>query len=190
MRQFPQVLGKSCKTIIASLILVLGVAKATVAFADGPTKKLQPSPALQPARVPDVSLGSEGFFCGKVVNAQGRPIAKAEITLCQSNKVIAKVVTHEQGDFYVTGITPGVYQLVVSPDRVVTVRVWDGRTAPPVARPELLVVLADQTVRGQRRIGELLPLENTVIVAGMVAAAIAIPIAVANSNDHVEPVSP
>lgn len=191
MDLFPWFPSKSCKKkIIASLIYALGIAGAMVASADGPAKQSPPLPKPQQLRIPDVSLSREGIFSGKVVNAQGRPIAKAEITFCQSNKVITKVSTYDQGDFYVSGLPPGVYQLFVSPNQVVTVRVWDGQTAPPSARSELLVVVDDLTVRGQRRIGELLPLESTVVVGAMVAAAIAIPIAVANSNDDVEPVSP
>jgi hypothetical protein len=191
MDLFPWFPSTSCKKkIIASLIYALGIAGAMVASADGPAKQSHPLPKPQQLRIPDVSLSREGIFSGKVVNAQGRPIAKAEITFCQSNKVITKVSTYDQGDFYVSGLPPGVYQLFVSPNQVVTVRVWDGQTAPPSARSELLVVVNDLTVRGQRRIGELLPLESTVVVGGMVAAAIAIPIAIANSNDDVEPVSP
>jgi len=190
MALFPWLLRKNCKkSTIASLICALGLAGAMVACADGTTNQSPISSKPQQVRIPDVSLSREGIFSGKVVNAQGRPIAKAEITFRQSSKVITKVSTHEQGDFYVAGLPPGVYQLFVSPNRAVTVRVWDGQTAPPSARSELLVV-DDLTVRGQRRIGELLPLESTVVVGGMVAAAIAIPIAVANSNDDVEPVSP
>ncbi len=170
--------------------LLVGIVGSTVACADNSAQTTGTLPKRSQPRVVDVSLSRDGVFSGKVVDAQARPIEKADILFRQSGEQVAKVSTSRQGDFHVTGLTPGVYQLVVLPDRAVTVRVWDKRSAPPVACPELLIVMADDTVRGQRRIGELLPLENTVVVGGMVAAAIAIPIAIANSSDDAEPVSP
>jgi len=161
-----------------------------VAFADQPAKETGSVSPPRQVRIPDIALTPDGALLGKVVDTQGRPIAKTQLLFCQASKTIAKGSTQEHGDFRVTGLRPGVYQVVVSPNRAATVRVWDKQTAPPVARSELLVIVGNDTVRGQRRLGELLPLENTVVVGGMVAAAIAIPIAVANSSDDAEPVSP
>lgn len=176
---------------IMTLILLLRPASLTDAYAAPPERQTGPSSAPPQARIPDISLGQEGMLCGKVVNAQGVPVSKAEIGIYQSNKMVAKVLSGEHGDFSVTGLRPGVYQLIVSANQGVTVRLWEKRTAPPAACPKLLVVVNYDTVRGQRRIGELLPLDNTtLVVGGMVAAAIAIPIAVANSTDDTEPVSP
>lgn len=178
------------RSLQVSMTSLLAFIVLPVALADQPAKESRFMPPRREVRIPDVSLREDGAFFGKVVDAQGCPIAKAEILFCQTSKTIAKVLSHEQGDFYVTGLRPGVYQVVVSPNHTVTVRVWDKHSAPPIARSELLIIVGHETVRGQRRLGELLPLENTVVVGGMVAAAIAIPIAVANSSDDTEPVSP
>ncbi|MGQ9505107.1 MAG: carboxypeptidase-like regulatory domain-containing protein [Thermogutta sp.] len=176
---------------IMSLILLLRLPTLTSAYAAPP--ETQPRPAASPPqiRIPDISLGEKGILSGKVVDAQGNPVSQAEIAVYQANATVAKVISGEHGDFCVTGLRPGVYQLIVLPNQGVTVRVWEKRAAPPAARSQLLVVVNYDTVRGQRRIGELLPLDNTtIVVGGMVAAAIAIPIAVANSTDDTEPVSP
>ncbi|MBC7078514.1 MAG: hypothetical protein H5T92_09460 [Synergistales bacterium] len=45
-------------------------------------------------------------------------------------------------------------------------------------------------VRGQQRVDELLTIDDKLVVGGMVAAAIAIPIAIANSDKDVTPISP
>jgi len=180
-------MGWLMKVSVTSLLAFMVL---PVAFADQPVKETETTPAPRQARIPDVSLSQDGAFFGKVIDTQGRPITKAQILFSQANKTVAKVSSQQHGEFRVTGLRPGVYQVVVSPNQAVTVRVWNKQSAPPTARPELLVIVGDETVRGQRRLGELLPLENKLVVGGMVAAAIAIPIAVANSSDDNEPVSP
>ena len=183
-------LQKSLSEHVGWVVLLTAIVGSTVAFANNSAQPTPTPPGHLRPRAVDISLSQNGVFSGKVVDAQARPVEKAEILFRQSGKQVAKVSTSRNGDFDVTGLTPGVYQIVVLPDRTLTVRVWNKRSAPPVARPELLIVIGDDTIRGQRRIGELLPLENTVVVGGMVAAAIAIPIAIANSSDDTEPVSP
>ncbi|ASV72641.1 hypothetical protein THTE_0039 [Thermogutta terrifontis] len=143
-------------------------------------------------RIPDIRLVGRNTLQGTVVSPQGAPLANVLLTLYRpdSPKALTHARSDRQGRFQIVGITPGIYHLRVEPDSLATVRVWDATTAPPSARDQLLVVVGTQTIRGQRQVDELLTIDDKLVVGGMVAAAIAIPIAIANSDKDVTPISP
>ncbi len=63
-------------------------------------------------------------------------------------------------------------------------RLWAPRTAPPAAQQRVLLVSDSKVVLGQNCGGNALGwLANPWVLGGLVAAAIAIPLAVANSDD-------
>lgn len=128
----------------------------------------------------DVQLDRGGHLNGVVLDAQGAPVAGAVVTLRQVDRQLARTRTDASGRFRAGPLRGGTYQLQVG-GRARLVRVWAANTAPPAASDVALIVAGDGLVRGQ------LPLEefcasDAVIIVGMVAAMIAIPIAVHNSR--------
>lgn len=177
-------------------VVLAGVMLGLFGWMAGLTADETPSRRAVTTSLPDLRLDPRGGFSGQVVNPQGQPQAKTPLVLYRHNsqsgwELATKLTTDPQGRFRTTGLRPGMHQLVVGSDQQTMIRVWDAKMAPPGARPELLVVTGDGLSRGQRPFGAITPGEKAFIVGGMVAAAIAIPIAVANSDDDDEaPVSP
>ena len=61
---------------------------------------------------PDVALGGE--IQGRVLNAQGGPVAGATVTVTASNKPSpAKFVTATDGSYAIPDLEPGVYTVIV-----------------------------------------------------------------------------
>lgn len=167
---------------------------AQPALAGAPVAAPQAAPA-----VADVALAEGGLFTGKVVNAQGAPIAKTEVSVRLADEEVAKATTNEEGVFAVTGLRSGLYT-VVAENGQVTYRVWDAGVAPPVANQSALIVTGDEVLAGQYPgYGAPMPhqgghpgilgwvREHPLLVGGAIAAAIAIPIAVADDDDPASP---
>ncbi len=144
--------------------------------------------AMPLARIPDVRLDGEGRLLGVLVDGDGVPMGRRELTLRKLQPKAEPVViqTDAAGRFTSDRLSGGLYEIRLD-RRGQVVRLWEKQAAPPKALPALLVVATDTTVRGQRRVGEVLS-SDTLILGGLVAAAIAIPLAVSGSDDG--PVSP
>jgi hypothetical protein len=135
----------------------------------------------------DLALGPGGRLQGLVVDVQGVPVAAAPVVVRQWQGDITVATSDRLGQFAVQGLRGGTYQLLVGQQRLI-VRAWTTEAAPPQARSMVLIVVNDPLVRGQ------LPLQDyfasdAFVVAGLVAASIAIPILTRNS-DHGQPQSP
>lgn len=161
---------------------------------------VQPALAGSPVALPavaDIALTDGGLMTGKVVNAQGAPIAKTSVSLQQAGQEIATAVTNEEGAFAVQGLRGGLYQ-VVSNGGVVSYRLWAPNTAPPAANQSALIVTGQEILNGQYCGPNSCPpgqgggngggimgwvREHPLLVAGGIAAAIAIPLAVADDDD-------
>lgn len=147
---------------------------------------LATSPAVARSAVADVALAEGGLFSGKVVNAQGAPIAKSDVSLRQAGEEIAVAKTNEEGVFAVQGLRGGLYQ-VVSEGGAVSYRLWAPGTAPPAANQSALIVTGDAVLAGQHG-GHGYGImswvrEHPLLVAAGVATAIAVPLAVADDDD-------
>lgn len=151
----------------------------------------QPAFAQAPVAMPavaDIALADGGLFTGKVVNAQGAPLAKAAVSLQQAGHEVASTVTNEEGVFAVQGLRGGLYQ-VVSERGVVAYRLWEANTAPPAANQSALIVTGDSVVNGQygppqHGSGIMSWVrEHPLLVAAGVATAIAVPLALADDDD-------
>jgi len=140
------------------------------------------------ARIADVHLDGEGRLLGLLVDGDGVPMGRRELTLqkLQPKTAPVQVKTDAAGRFTSERLSGGLYEVRLD-RRGQVVRLWEKEAAPPKALPALLVVATDTTVRGQRRVGEILG-SDTIVLGGLVAAAIAIPLAVSGSDDG--PVSP
>lgn len=160
---------------------------------------LASAPIVESAQAPavaDVALGNGGLFVGKVVNAQGAPLAKVAVSMHQAGQEVATTTTDAEGVFAVQGLRGGLYQ-VVSEGGVVSYRLWAPNTAPPAANQSALIVTGGDVVNGQQYCPPAAPAcppshgggilgwmrEHPILVAAGVATAIAVPLALADDDD-------
>ncbi len=126
----------------------------------------------------DVALQAEGTFHGRVVDASGRAQPGVEVALVQRQQAVASTTTDAEGQFAFSGVRGGVYE-VTTLGGSEAVRLWAPRTAPPAAQNALLLTGGGDVVRAQLWGG----LSNPWVLGGIVAAAIAIPLALSNDDD-------
>ncbi|QDS99817.1 carboxypeptidase-like regulatory domain-containing protein [Adhaeretor mobilis] len=138
----------------------------------------------------DVALDAQGALVGQVVDAQGRPTKGIAVVVSNARRTY-KTVTDERGDFRVDNVSGGTYQVQVGV-QMKQCRVWKSLAAPPAATQGVLIVSGDDIVRGQTYCGSPVScsptnvgdvLTHPLVIAGVVAAAIAIPVAIHNSDD-------
>lgn len=142
--------------------------------------------AATPNVAADVALRDGNVLLGQVVDPQGSAQAGIPVLLLQGDQALVRTATDTHGYFAVRGLPGGVYQ-IATPEGCGAYRVWAAGTAPPSAQPGALVVNGDQTVRGRNGGALRFWLCQPVVLAGVAATAVAVPIAVASSD---EPVSP
>lgn len=135
--------------------------------------------STQQPMVHDIALGEHGSLLGQVVDSQGIPQANADVSVWQNENRVATAKADEKGNFQVTGLRSGVHQ-VAAGEGVSVYRFWAPNTAPPSASNQAMVVNDQNVVRGN---GVVSFLTNPWVLAGIVAAAIAIPIALNNDDD-------
>jgi len=140
----------------------------------------------EPPTIRDVALHQDGLLLGQVLSKDGTPVAGVPVTISRENRVLGTATTNEKGIFAFRGLKGGVYQLT-SANGVVAYRVWQSQTAPPGASPAAIVVAGEDAVRGQLGRGYLgMFLSRPLVIAGVIGAAIAVPLAIALSEDEEE----
>jgi hypothetical protein len=121
---------------------------------------------------------------GQVVNEQGAAQANVPVSLRYQDRDLAAAKTTKEGYFAFKGVRGGVYQLVAAKGHGVY-RVWSPGTAPPAAQEGAMVVSDDTVVRGQENCGGFRAfITNPLVIAGIVATAVAVPVAIHNSQHH------
>lgn len=146
--------------------------------------------ARESVKPTDVALTKKGLLTGQVVNAEGKPRENAEVLLYGADGVAIVAATNERGQFAYRGVASGVYYLE-SGEQVRIARVWNREIAPPSAQQGVLLVSNSDTVRGQtsppsaankavRTVKRVMT--NPLAVAGIVATAVAIPVAIHNAD--------
>ncbi len=160
---------------------------------------VQPVVATSVVQQPsDVVLQEKGVLVGRIVDAQGAAVANTPVSLQLRGKEVTRVVSDAKGSFQAEGLHGGVYQ-VASAGHQGTYRLWAPRTAPPTASTGMSIVSQPvDVVRGQygpgggggpfSSVGQWIA-EHPIMTAAGVAAAIAVPIAVADDDDD-PPASP
>ena len=129
----------------------------------------------------DVMLGPEQTLKGRLVTRTGKPVSGATVWLFAGGKLWTTAVTDAQGTFTAPRCveTP---VLVAYGGHLWGVRTWQAGTAPPGSRPLAVCVVEETEVRGQQPASALF---SDVVIWGLViGAAIAIPIAVHNSQQE------
>lgn len=140
-----------------------------------------------PIEIADVVLDAQGGLHGVVVDVHGAPHPAAKVVLVQQKREVARVQADRFGRFRLSGLRGGVYMLQ-SGGQARFVRAWTGKKAPPKAKSAALIVTGDGVVRGQMPLEQFFASDG-VVIAGLVAAMIAIPIAINNQGDS-SPASP
>jgi len=174
---------------------MLVAAEVTAVAASVPSQVVATTQSVQSPS--DIVLQDDGALVGRIVDAQGLAVANTPVSVQTGGKEVARVLTDETGRFRVAELKGGVYQ-VASTGHQGVYRLWAPRTAPPAAAKGLSIVSQPtDVVRGQygpppgpgspfARVGQWVA-EHPIITAGVVAAAIAIPLVL---NDDDDPVTP
>jgi hypothetical protein len=173
-----------CCLAIPGMLLPAGPATAAEQV-DPTTENYAPgAPAAQRARtfkIVDVSLGQNGLLSGVVSDRRGRGVANATVTVVHEATQVSQVTTDQRGSFHVDGLKGGVYQLATE-NGIQACRLWHRQTAPPSANEVVQVIVDGDIVAGQ-----FAPLKcwlsSPLVVAGIAAIAIAVPVAISNGRN-------
>ncbi|MEM9187292.1 MAG: carboxypeptidase-like regulatory domain-containing protein [Planctomycetota bacterium] len=143
----------------------------------------------------DIALRDGGLLVGQVVDAQGKPLAEAAVSVRLGHNEIVITTTDKNGVFAAKGLRGGEYQVVTGGGQV-AYRLWAPQTAPPAASNGALIVTGHDVVNGQCQCPPSAPCgcdnggglvgwvkNHPMLVAAGIAAAIAIPVAVADDDD-------
>ena len=133
---------KRMRSVRASVVLV-----ACVGLLFPPSLWAEAPIVAPPGRSLDVTLHEAGLLIGQLVDSQGRPMPRQDVTLSSATRALATTKTDALGRYAIKGLSRGVYRLSAS-GVTVPVRVWDQASAPPKASFAALIV-AGSTVRGQ-----------------------------------------
>jgi hypothetical protein len=150
----------------------------------------------------DVALSAGGVLRGRVIDPEGNGLADVGVSIWQRNTCVAHRTTVRDGRFGVRGLQGGVYTFVTAANARVY-RLWSEGTAPPKVSREVWIVAGDLVrgqcggtcggnacggaccangcltpVRGHYDGALMRTLAKPWVIAGLTAAAIAIPIAV------------
>jgi hypothetical protein len=160
-------LGKFVRRVAITLA-VLGMSLPEVALAAAP---------VAPPAVIDVALADGGVLHGQVVDLQGANTTGVPVSVRNQDKEIVKTTTAKDGTFAVQGLRGGVYQVAAGEGQGVY-RLWTANAAPPSAQKNAIVF----TQNGSGGGGFKSFLTNPIVIAGVVATAVAVPVAVVNSQ--------
>lgn len=144
--------------------------------------------SLPAPQIADVALRDGGTLVGQMVDGQNIPKTNIRVALQDAqNHEVAAATTNQQGYFTMSGLRSGVYQVVTPQGRQVY-RLWQPGMAPPSAQSGILLVADGNTVRGVAGNGTLKTLlTNPLVIGGVVATAVAVPVALSNNHHPASP---
>ncbi len=98
----------------------------------------------QAPEVIDVALTAGGTLTGLVMDTEGFAVAGIGVALYQNGQALVSTVSNENGNFGITNMSGGVYQIVAGDGQGVY-RFWAPQTAPPGAQTQSVVVTSAPT---------------------------------------------
>ena len=145
--------------------------------------------SASPAQVRDVELAYGGLLVGRTLDANGRPVAGSAVSILSNGRKLAATRTDADGVFAVAKLRGGVHEIATA-DSVQLCRLWANGTAPPRTPQSIDVVSGEDVVRGQwgpppgNRLLQKAKVwaTNPLVIGGVVAAAIALPIALSDDD--------
>ena len=168
---------RTLKSTLAALAC-LGMLAGPLMAAD-PDRSLSPPAAGRP-RIHDIALDADRSLHGEVRDVDGKLQPDADVSLWLGTVLVQRVRTGRWGRFAFRGLRGGSYEIRTSATRV-TCRAWTAATAPPRAPTTILLLSNTGSVRGQQPLAEAFVF-NPFLMGALIAAAIAIPIALHNSD--------
>jgi hypothetical protein len=166
--------GKVSRSV-AILLATLGMCLPQVALAGAPIAATPTAPA-----VVDIALADGGVLHGQLVDLESGKVASVPVSVRAQNQEVARTATASDGRFSVKGLRGGVYQVAAGQGQGIY-RLWTAKGAPPSAQKNALVYTQSGGGGGLKML-----LANPIVIAGVVATAIAVPVAIANSS-HASP---
>ena len=97
-------LNKSFRCLLVAATSAGMLLSNSIVWADGP------APTAPPKMI-DIELHSGGVLAGRVVDARGVGLEKANVALHNGNTPIAETATDPAGDFRFESVRGGIYQL-------------------------------------------------------------------------------
>ncbi len=144
--------------------------------------QLPPAQITTSSQPMDVGLGDGHVLRGHVVDNAGNAADHVNVLLFTGGELVASGQSDARGRFAIANLRGGVYQLAAG-DQVSFIRCWAPNTSPPTAKQSVLLQVED--VQRAQISPASCALANPWVIAGIVAAAIAIPVALkANSDDR------
>jgi hypothetical protein len=147
-----------------------------------------PQAASNQARQGTDLVITQGKLNGKLLNANGKPVEGAVVTVAKNGKEVARTVTKTDGSYAVTGLSSGNHTISMA-DGQFPVRLWSKEAAPTAAKDQFTV--AQTAVRGQyvdEFHNEILVIVAVVAVTALVVGFVALDEAQDNNNN--QPASP
>jgi hypothetical protein len=137
----------------------------------------------------DVELSYGGLFVGRLLDDNGRPLPNANVAILTGGKTLAATHTDAEGVFAVAKLRGGVHEIATQ-DNVHLFRLWAPGTAPPNSPKSVDIISGTDIVRGQygpppgNRFVRKAKVwaTNPFVVGGVVAAAVAIPVALSDNG--------
>jgi hypothetical protein len=161
-------------------------------LAPQPILAQQPVPAATMVEAQDVALREGGLLVGQVLNREGLAQANVPVVVHMGEHEIVRSTTDQNGVFVAQGLRGGQYT-IASEQGYRVCRLWAPGTAPPSAEVNAVIVQEEAVVRGQwgyygGHHGAGHPWlhwmkKHPYVTAGVIAGAIAIPIAFADDDD-------
>ena len=139
------------------------------------------APAVNQLTTRDVALDDGGFLNGVVVDDAGVPQSDVLLYIVGDGAYAGSTSTNAAGEFQLGLDRGGQYNLLVGNGVVMPLRCWAAKTAPPSAQQRLLISV-DEVFRGQVHPAAC-GLGNAWVIAGLITAAIVIPVALHNNRD-------
>lgn len=126
----------------------------------------------------DVQLQRGGLLFGQAVDAHGAPMSGEPVSVRHQGRQVVTTTADRTGRFCLGGLRGGTYEIAAGEARNMF-RLWAPGTAPPCAAQGAFVVAGAAAVRGQS--GPIsFWLSKPWVIAGAVAAAVAVPVAIHN----------
>ena len=142
--------------------------------------------AIEPKPI-DVVLQPGNIVAGEVLSADGTPLVEGEVVVHLGRHEVTRVTTNQLGEFAAEVPRGGVY-VISSSAGALLVRTWTAAAAPPNSLYRVAITPQSTVIRAQNSDGGFNPLLG-LLLAGGIAAAIAIPIALNNSGGNDSPQS-
>ena len=146
-----------------------------------------PQTASKEARQGTDVVIHQGKLNGKLLNANGKPVEGAVVTVAKNGKEVARTVTKVDGSYTVAELSSGNHTISMA-DGQFPVRLWSKAAAPAAAKDQFTV--SQTAVRGQFLDGEGYPVWSHVLPLGVAAAALIVGLVALDEANDKQPKSP